>query len=446
MYGNQEYPILGSGRVARTNETRTGNAGEIFSYRCAVSANSKITRKEERSPLGNAVYQYAYDGKGHLTEVTRNGRLIEKYTYDAEGRRTEDYRVSHGGSRQFIYGYDGALIRVNDAYLEWTPKGQLQAIYSHDQRAEYEYGEDTRLDKVFLPSGTMIGYRYEDELMPVTVMEGYEQVLQYTWKNTLQLQQCVDIRNGVAYDFFYKGDGTPESVILKGPAHKILGLTGILAANVRLRIWVDQIGSIRALSSADGKVIKYIEYDAFGNVTHEIRSEWSFPLGFAGGLHDVYTGFVRFGFRDYDPQVGRFTAKDPIGDTGGDHDLWDYCVDDPISKRDITGLIEGLSKFLIQQAGGALAGKMTGVGWLLFPNRANDPEMMYPIRDEIIKIERKLEQEEATSEEIKRIKKLQEQENELWDKYGKHYEKGYERVFPSEDYIKEKIKNAKKRR
>ncbi len=55
---------------------------------------------------------------------------------------------------------------------------------------------------------------------------------------------------------------------------------------------------------------------------------------------DRHTGFVRFGFRDYDPQVGRFTAKDPIGYTGGDHDLYDYCVDDPVSFVDPEGLKE----------------------------------------------------------------------------------------------------------
>ncbi|MEW5774193.1 MAG: RHS repeat-associated core domain-containing protein [Thermodesulfobacteriota bacterium] len=44
-------------------------------------------------------------------------------------------------------------------------------------------------------------------------------------------------------------------------------------------------------------------------------------LGFAGGLRDRDTGFVRFGRRDYDPGIGRFVAQDPAGDTGGDHDL-----------------------------------------------------------------------------------------------------------------------------
>ena len=76
------------------------------------------------------------------------------------------------------------------------------------------------------------------------------------------------------------------------------------------------------------------------------------PVGFAGGLTDPDTGFVRFGWRDYDPAVGRFTAPDPLGDTGGDHDVYEYCVDDPVSMCDPEGLIPVPLLFL---AGKALA-------------------------------------------------------------------------------------------
>lgn len=47
---------------------------------------------------------------------------------------------------------------------------------------------------------------------------------------------------------------------------------------------------------------------------------------------------MRFGHRDYDPAVGRFNAQDPLGDTGGDHDLYEYCVDDPVNAVDPRGL------------------------------------------------------------------------------------------------------------
>ncbi|MBG3877966.1 RHS repeat-associated core domain-containing protein, partial [Desulfovibrio oxamicus] len=86
-------------------------------------------------------------------------------------------------------------------------------------------------------------------------------------------------------------------------------------------------------------VVKRMEYDSFGNPLLDTCPYFFLPLGFAGGLADRHTGLVRFGFRDYYPRTGRFTAPDPLGDTGGDHDPYDYCVDDPVSAFDPLGLI-----------------------------------------------------------------------------------------------------------
>ena len=105
-------------------------------------------------------------------------------------------------------------------------------------------------------------------------------------------------------------------------------------------------------TDARGRLIKEIRYDSFGLRLHDSLPELFVPVGFAGGLTDPDTGFVRFGWRDYDPAVGRFTAPDPLGDTGGDHDVYEYCVDDPVSMCDPEGLIPVPLLFL---AGKALA-------------------------------------------------------------------------------------------
>jgi RHS repeat-associated protein len=61
------------------------------------------------------------------------------------------------------------------------------------------------------------------------------------------------------------------------------------------------------------------------------------PFGFAGGLFDPDSGLVRFGARDYDSEIGRWTNKDPIIFRGGDSGLYNYCVGDPINRRDVNG-------------------------------------------------------------------------------------------------------------
>ena len=61
-------------------------------------------------------------------------------------------------------------------------------------------------------------------------------------------------------------------------------------------------------------------------------------LGFAGGLYDQDTGLVRFGARDYDPQVGRWTAKDPIRFAGDGPNLYGYVLADPVGRFDWSGM------------------------------------------------------------------------------------------------------------
>jgi len=58
-----------------------------------------------------------------------------------------------------------------------------------------------------------------------------------------------------------------------------------------------------------------------------------------GGIYDPDTGLVRFGARDYDPEVGRWTSKDPLLFNGGDSNLYAYVGNDPINFIDPKGLV-----------------------------------------------------------------------------------------------------------
>jgi len=125
----------------------------------------------------------------------------------------------------------------------------------------------------------------------------------------------------------------------------------------------DQVGSLRIVADAFGTVVKRIDYDSFGNIIDDTNPAFEVPFGFAGGLHDRDTGLVRFGYRDYDPDIGRWTAKDPILFEGGDTDLYGYVLNDPINLIDPLGLWgwAGASAGLIQGAiGGGLMGLVQG--------------------------------------------------------------------------------------
>jgi RHS repeat-associated protein len=104
------------------------------------------------------------------------------------------------------------------------------------------------------------------------------------------------------------------------------------------RFVTDQLGSVRlVVKVSDGSIAQRIDYDEWGNATLQAGT-WGFqPFGYAGGLYDPDTGLVRFGARDYDPETGRWTAKDPIGFGGGQANLYLYVGGDPINFIDPSG-------------------------------------------------------------------------------------------------------------
>ena len=95
------------------------------------------------------------------------------------------------------------------------------------------------------------------------------------------------------------------------------------------------------------------KYDSFGNIL-ERSGDLELPFGFAGGTWDEDTGLIRFGVRDYDPEVGRWTSKELLGFTGARKfqtqrrhqrytrnqrscNWYSYCDDDPVNYWDLDG-------------------------------------------------------------------------------------------------------------
>jgi RHS repeat-associated protein len=111
-------------------------------------------------------------------------------------------------------------------------------------------------------------------------------------------------------------------------------------APVRYRVVTDLRGSVLALVEVEtGAVAQSFEYDARGNILSQSGDPSLQPFRFAGGLYDGQTGLIRFGARDYDPRIGRWTAKDPIRWGGGQPNLYEYVSGDPVNWVDPSGLV-----------------------------------------------------------------------------------------------------------
>jgi RHS repeat-associated protein len=148
-------------------------------------------------------------------------------------------------------------------------------------------------------------------------------VEKYLWSGRTTLLAVFDGADNLLMRFEY-ADGRMPVAMNRGGARYYLAY--------------DQVGTLRLVTDSTGAVVKRIDYDTFGNVVADTNPAFSVPFGFAAGLHDRDTGLVRFGYRDYDPETGRWTAKDPILFAGGDTDLYGYCLGDPVNFLDPYGL------------------------------------------------------------------------------------------------------------
>ena len=87
-------------------------------------------------------------------------------------------------------------------------------------------------------------------------------------------------------------------------------------------------------------MVKEITYDSYGNIISDTNPDFKVPFGFAGGLYDPDTKLVHFGYREYDPEIGRWLSKDPLLFGGGDSNLYGYVLQDPVNLVDPWGLVD----------------------------------------------------------------------------------------------------------
>jgi RHS repeat-associated protein len=155
-------------------------------------------------------------------------------------------------------------------------------------------------------------------------------------------------------------DGSVESLNVYGALAHVPDV--ILKAGRTYRIIHDHLGSPRLVVDADtGATAQRLDYDVHGRVLVDTAPDFQ-PFGFAGGLHDLDTGLVRFGARDYDPDLARWTAKDPSGFAGNDTNLYAYAYGDPVNFVDPDGELAFLIPLAIVALKGALVGAATDAG------------------------------------------------------------------------------------
>ncbi|MET4027304.1 RHS repeat-associated protein [Marinobacter sp. MBR-99] len=275
--------------------------------------------------------------------MTKNSQLVEQYQYDANGNRTLATSIERGVSGvSASYNLGDQLQGFGNTSYTYDGNGRLSQKTTGTDVTTYDYDSQGRLKQVQTPDHT-IEYRHNALGNRVAKVKDGQVVERYLWQDKTTLLATYYGDGNLKQRFNYTLGHAPTSFTENGETYYLL---------------TDHLGSPRMITDSAGQVVKAIEYDAYGNVISDSNPGFEIPFGFAGGLKDPDTGLIRFGYRDYDPTTGRWTARDPIGFDGGDTNLYGYVSNDPVNFVDPTGEIAWAVVGAIVGAGGELAWQM----------------------------------------------------------------------------------------
>ncbi len=320
---NESLTLNGFGELTRSQITRADTT--LLDMQYIRDALGRITERIETIAGVTARYGYQYNTAGYLVAVSLNGQALAAYSYDANGNRLS---VTSGGATQNA-SYDGRdrLVQAGGVSYTYDASGRLGGRGG----TSYSYDSSGNLVGVSLPGGRIITYLIDGKGRRIGKRVDGVLVQGLLYAGRLRPVAEVDAEGNVVSNFIYATWGNVPVMIVKG------GLS--------YRIITDQIGSPRLVVDAStGVVVQRLDYDAFGNVTRDTNPGFQ-PFGFGGGLYDRDTGLVHFGAREYDPQSGRWMSRDPLGPGSGLANFYSYAGNDPLNRRDPTGLEDEGSSF-----------------------------------------------------------------------------------------------------
>ncbi|CCQ90849.1 conserved hypothetical protein [Nitrospina gracilis 3/211] len=274
----------------------------------------RIVQKQEALHSGALhTFDYFYDVAGRLVEVKKDGVIILSHSYDSNGNRS-------GG----IYDDQDRLLTLNNIDFTYTANGEMLSKSKSGQTTTYNYDVLGNLASVNLPDGTFIEYIVDGRNRRIGKKVNGILQKEFLYKDKLNPIAELDGSGNIISRFVYASKSNIPDYFMRG--------------GVTYRIISDQRGSPRlVVDVSSGNVVQEIAYNDLGQITVDTNPGFQ-PFGFAGGLYDQDTKLVRFGARDYDPEVGRWTTKDPIRFDGGDVNLYGYAFNDFINSSDASGL------------------------------------------------------------------------------------------------------------
>ena len=305
------------GEARETGRALTVGGQQSYTLQVTYDSANRISQRIETEAGAAHTFSYTYDADGQLIQATRDGQVVETYTYDLDGNRisrqvgsglaetatydAQDRLVQRGGVT-YRFDADGFLTARGGDTFQYSARGELVSATIGGSTITYVYdGVGRRVSRTDAAGTTQ--YLYGDLARPYLVTA---------------VRSPAGALTGLYYD----------------QSNRLFALE---RGGARFYVATDQAGTPKVVLDANAARVRVLDSDSFGRLLADSNPAFDLPIGFGGGLSDAATGLVRLGLRDYDPEAGRWTARDPLLFGASQTNLYAYVNSDPINWRDPSG-------------------------------------------------------------------------------------------------------------
>ena len=358
-----DYTYDGLNRLTKTSLTTSTNTpiDTTYTYFASKRGSGYTTTKLKSETINGEKYEYKYDARSNITDVTKDGVLQYHYGYDMMNQLVSVNDRLNGKVYNYTYDAGGNLISETVTDSNGTTSNA------------YEYNNSNWGDVLTSYNGQSITY---DEIgNPLTYRDG----MSMTWKNGRQLATLTNGDTSISYG--YDSDSVRTTKTVNGVKYTYAYLNGQLLYetrgdakfyysydangilyNVRYTLTDggteysyyythNSRGDIIGIYNGAGELKAHYEYDAWGNVISITDNNGNAitnpnhignlnPFRYRGYYQDTETGLYYLMSRYYDTITHRFINADGYFQSGGsilDANTFAYCRNNPIMNSDCTG-------------------------------------------------------------------------------------------------------------